>query len=169
MIKRLSLPWMAMVSLIALAGCWRAGGDEQITPAQQLVEASQIRTLGENVCNIQLWAAESVNLIHGRDPDQANRDRVVWNLAQARMAAIFEAEPQISRTEAVQRVAEELRQLSPSAQLPGCAGPQSDSTTGRPQSPTEEEMSQTPYQVEQARVQALFEPQTESTPVPTEP
>lgn len=110
----------ALLMLVSLSGCWSTSADSDKPKDANLIQVARDESLGPDVCKIQFWAARAMAQATGRTPEQAVYDRAAWNLAQIRVAAMVDADPQINEEQAVADVAKALTELYQSAPPTEC-------------------------------------------------
>ncbi len=108
----------------SLTACVRSEPDPDTASApraEQLVANARNESLGPDMCKIQTWAAQAMVQATGRAPAYAEYDRVAWNLAQVRIAAVLERNPNISEAAATKEVAKALLDVYAAPTPTACA------------------------------------------------
>ncbi len=115
---------IAVISLsVTLTACVRSDSQDDPPPVRsdQLVATARNESLGPDFCKIQKWAAQAMAQATGRAPAYAEYDRVAWNLAQVRIAAALDKNPNITEAEATQEVSKALMDVYAAPTPSACA------------------------------------------------
>lgn len=102
---------LVLVCLVLLVGCLQDDPKADLQSNPQLFEGARDTSLGPDICRIQDWAAQSMAVVNGRTPEQANYDRVAWNLAQYHISTLLDKRPGIRREDAIRETTVALEQL----------------------------------------------------------
>lgn len=99
---------MMMVLFFLTTGCLGKDPQEAMSTNPQLLEGARDQSLGPDICRIQEWAALAMAKTNGRTPEQANYDRVAWNLAQYQVSTLLDKYPNMTQDQAVAETAKAL-------------------------------------------------------------
>jgi hypothetical protein len=108
----------------SLTACMRSEtpNDPPTARSDQMVAAARNESLGPDVCKIQSWASQAMAQATGRAQAYAEYDRVAWNLAQVRIAALLDKNPNITKEAATKEVAKALMDVYAEPAPGSCVG-----------------------------------------------